>query len=194
VIDGRDEAALQATATAIGAIAAPGDITDPVHRVGLLDRSRLDLLVNNAGTLGASPLPPLGRYPLDSLRVLMESNVIAPLALIQLALPLLARSCGAVVNVTSDAAVEAYEGWGGYGASKAALDRLTAVLAAENGDVTFWSLDPGDMRTRMHQEAFPGEDITDRPEPETIAPVVLRLIEERRASGRVRAAELLSPR
>ena len=191
VIDGRDADALAATAAEIGAVAVAGDINDPDHRRRLVDRPRLDLLVNNAGTLGPSPLPPLAEFPVDELRAVFEANVVAQLALIQLALPALHASAGAVVNVTSDAAVEAYEGWGGYGASKAALERLSAVLAAENPDIRVWSLDPGDMRTQMHQDAFPGEDISDRPEPDVPAPAVLVLAEARPPSGRIRAMDLL---
>ena len=191
VIDGRDAEAVRTTADEIGAVAIPGDITDPEHRRRLVDRRRLDLLVNNAGTLGPSPLPPLAELPLDELRALFEANVVAQLALIQLALPALVQSGGAVVNVTSDAAVEAYEGWGGYGSSKAALERISAVLAAENPELGVWALDPGDMRTRMHQDAFPGEDIGDRPEPEVPAPAVLSLVDQRPPSGRVRATDLL---
>ena len=194
VIDGRDGPAVLRTGALIGARAVPGDIKDPEHRERLLDLPRLDLLVNNASTLGASPLPQLAKYPLDTLRDVFETNVLAPLALTQLALPLLARTDGAVVNVTSDAAVEAYEGWGGYGLSKAALEHLTAVLALENPTMRFWALDPGDMRTRMHQEAFPGEDISDRPEPETVAPGLVRLVTQRPPSGRIRAADLLVAR
>ncbi|HWE58040.1 MAG TPA: SDR family NAD(P)-dependent oxidoreductase [Acidimicrobiales bacterium] len=192
LIDGRDEDAVRRTAAEIGAQPRPGDVTDPHHRRELLDVARLDLLVNNASTLGPSPLPSLATYPLDRLRQVYETNLEAPLAIVQLALPLLEISGGAVINVTSDAAVEPYEGWGGYGSSKAALEAVTAVLAAENPGVRFWSFDPGDMRTRMHQEAFPGEDISDRPEPATVVPAVLRLIEQRPASGRVRAADLLA--
>lgn len=190
VIDGRDAEALQATADQIGAIAIPGDIADPDHRRRLLARPRLDLLVNNAGTLGPSPLPSLADLPLDELRGIFEANVVAQLALIQLALPALVESGGAIVNVTSDAAVEAYEGWGGYGSSKAALERISAVLAVENPQLRVWALDPGDMRTQMHQDAFPGEDISDRPEPEVSAPAVLWLAEQRPPSGRVRASDL----
>lgn len=192
IIDGRDGAAVEATASAIGAVARPGDVTDPAHRAALLDLPRLDLLVNNASALGASPLPPLGRYPLDTFRSVFETNVVAPLALIQLALPLLEATGGAVVNVTSDAAVEAYPGWGAYGASKAALERIGAVLAEEHSGIAVWTLDPGDMRTRMHQEAFPGEDISDRPPPELAAPAVVWLAEHRPPSGRVRAADLVA--
>ena len=191
VIDGRDGEALRATADQIGAIAIAGDIGDADHRRLLLARPRLDLLVNNAGTLGPSPLPPLADLPLEELRGIFEANVVAQLALIQLALPALRESGGAVVNVTSDAAVEAYEGWGGYGSSKAALERISAVLAVENPELRVWALDPGDMRTQMHQDAFPGEDISDRPEPEVSAPAVLWLAEHRPPSGRVRAADLL---
>lgn len=191
VIDGRDRQELEEAAGATGALAVRGDVTEAGHRSLLLDVPRLDLLVNNASTLGPSPLPHLSDLPLADLRRVIETNVVAPLALVQMALPLLRRSEGAVVNVTSDAAVEAYEGWGGYGSSKAALEQLTAVFAVENPEVRFWAFDPGDMRTRMHQQAFPGEDISDRPEPAEVAPAVLRLVEDRPPSGRVRAIDLL---
>ena len=177
-----------------GAHPVPGDITDPAHRAELVatarSRGRLDLVVNNASSLGPSPLPSLGAYPLDELESVLRVNVVAPLALVQLALPLLVTSGGAVVNITSDAAVEGYEGWGGYGASKAALDQLSNVLAAEVPGVRVWAFDPGDMRTQMHQDAFPGEDISDRPEPETVVPALRRLLADRPPSGRVRASDL----
>lgn len=194
VIDGRDGSAVERAAHLTGAMACPGDVTDARHRADLLDRRRLDLLMNNASTLGASPLPPLESYPLGTLREVFETNVVAPLSLIQAALPLLRRSSGVAVNVTSDAAVEAYPGWGGYGASKAALDQLTAVLAVEHPDVRFWAVDPGDMRTRMHQDAFPGEDISDRPDPERMAPMLLRLLYERPPSGRIRLTDMAPAR
>jgi NAD(P)-dependent dehydrogenase (short-subunit alcohol dehydrogenase family) len=176
-------------------IAIPGDVTDPAHRAALAraaqDAGRLDLLVNNAGTLGASPLPALADYPVDELRAAFEVNVIAPIALTQLLLPLLRASGGAVLNITSDAAVEAYAGWGGYGAAKAALEQASNVLAAEELAVRVWWADPGDLRTDMHQQAFPGEDISDRPWPETVVPAFTRLVAERLPSGRYRAAHLL---
>src|SRR5690606_12672568 len=146
----------------------------------------LDLLVNNASLLGASPLPRLRDHPLDALEDVYRVNVLAPLGLVQLALPLLRESGGAVVNVTSDAAVEAYEGWGGYGSSKAALEHLSRILAAEEPEVRVWWFDPGDMRTRMRAEAFPGEDISDRPDPAEVVPALRRLLAERPPSGRVR--------
>ncbi len=149
-----------------------------------------DLLVNNAGTLGASPLPALADYPPDELRAAFEVNVIAPIALTQLMLPLL-RVGGAVLNITSDAAVEAYAGWGGYGAAKAALEQASNVLAAEELGVRVWWADPGDLRTDMHQLAFPGEDISDRPEPSSVVPAFVRLVSERLPSGRYRAAHLM---
>jgi NAD(P)-dependent dehydrogenase (short-subunit alcohol dehydrogenase family) len=182
-----------------GAIVVPGDVTDPAHRdalasaVGQLaqaDQQRLDLLVNNASDLGPSPLPRLADVPLAAVRRVYETNVLAPLALTQLFLPLLRAANGTVLNVSSDAAVEAYQGWGAYGSSKAALDQLTAVLAAEEPELAVYSVDPGDMRTEMHQAAFPGEDISDRPEPEAIVPALLRLLATRPPSGRVRAADL----
>ena len=181
------------TGTRVTAIA--GDIADPEHRAALVAAARehggLDLVVNNASVLGPSPLPPLAEFPVDELTELFRINVFAPLALIQLALPLLAATGGTVVNVSSDAAVEPYEGWGGYGSSKAALDQLTAVLGAEQGGaVRVYAFDPGDMRTDLHQLAFPGEDISDRPEPETVVPALLRLVDERPAGGRYRASDL----
>jgi NAD(P)-dependent dehydrogenase (short-subunit alcohol dehydrogenase family) len=205
IIDARDGDALEQTAARIrrdaadgvAVVAVPGDVTDPDHRHELTGAAfqlgGLDLVVNNAGTLGAAPLPPLGDYPLGDLRVAFEVNVVAPLGLIQDALPLLSDSPRPrVVNITSDAAVEAYEGWGGYASGKAALEQLGAVLAAEQPELTVWSVDPGDLRTAMHQAAFPGEDISDRPLPETVVPAFLELIGSTRPSGRYRAAELAS--
>src|SRR5687768_7879636 len=196
IVDGRNAEALKAVTEPLGSIvkAVPGDVSDPAHRIELATAvagaGRLDLLVNNASTLGPSPLPGLDRYPVDALEAVFRTNVLAPIALTQALLPLLAPGA-AVVNLTSDAAVEAYEGWGGYGASKAALDQISAVLGAEHPEVRVYAFDPGDMRTAMHQEAFPGEDISDRPEPETVVPGLLRLLEDAPPSGRYRAAELL---
>jgi NAD(P)-dependent dehydrogenase (short-subunit alcohol dehydrogenase family) len=196
VVDGRDRSSLEAAADRLGPRLhiVPGDVTDPVHRGELVDQARrlggLDLLVNNAGTLGPSPLPPLREVDPRVLMDVLGTNVVAPLALIQLALPLLEERGGAVINVTSDAAVEAYEGWGTYGASKAALEQLSNVLAAEVRGVTVWWLDPGDMRTEMHQAAFPGEDISDRPLPESVIPAVVGLLDRRPPSGRIRASDI----
>jgi len=193
--DGRDADALTVAAREAGFMPIPGDVADPDHRADLAAAvgSGLDLLVNNASTLGVSPLPPLGRYPLAELEDVYRVNVFAPLALTQLLLPALTTARGTIVDVSSDAAVEAYEGWGGYGSAKAALDQLTAVLGAEHPDLAVYAVDPGDMRTAMHQLAFPGEDISDRPLPETSVPAFLRLLDERPASGRYRAADLLVP-
>jgi len=198
IIDARDGAALDAAADELraagGAVTAiAGDVTDPEHRAALLRAAggRLDLLVNNAGTLGASPLPALADYPADELRAAFEVNVIAPIALTQLMLPLLRASGGAVLNITSDAAVEAYAGWGGYGAAKAALEQASNVLAAEELALRVWWADPGDLRTEMHQQAFPGQDISDRPRPESVVPGFVRLVAERLPSGRYRAAHLI---
>lgn len=178
-----------------GAVIVPGDVTDPSHRAALSGTvTGLDLLVNNASDLGPSPLPRLADVPLAAARRVYETNVLAPLALVQLFLPLLRASRGTVVNISSDAATEAYEGWGAYGSSKAALDQLTAVLAAEEPELAAYSVDPGDMRTEMHQAAFPGEDISDRPEPETVVPALLRLIATRPPSGRLRAGDLARAR
>src|SRR5262249_48168922 len=139
--------------------------------------------------LGPSPQPNLADYPLDTLRDVYEINVVAPLALAQLALPSLRAHHGTIVNITSDAAVEGYEGWGGYGSSKAALEQWGNVLAAEEPDVHVYTFDPGDMRTQMHQDAFPGDDISDRPEPETVVPAFARLIEAKPANGRYRVSD-----
>ena len=203
IIDARDGDALAKAAAEIGGpyladqvTAIPGDITDPAHRAALKAAVEaaggLDLLVNNAGTLGASPLPALADYPVGELRAAFEANVVAPVALIQLLLPVLRVRGGAVLNITSDAAVEAYAGWGGYGAAKAALEQASNVLAAEELTVRVWWADPGDLRTQMHQQAFPGEDISDRPLPSEVVPGFVRLIGERLPSGRYRAQELLS--
>ncbi|MFP3901249.1 MAG: SDR family oxidoreductase [Acidimicrobiia bacterium] len=197
VIDGRDGEALGRAASEMGAgaHAVVGDVADGAHRAELVASARalggLELLVNNASLLGASPLPRLRDHPLDTLEGVYRVNVVAPLGLVQLTLPLLVGSGGAVVNVTSDAAVEAYEGWGGYGSSKAALEQLSRILAAEEPEVRVWWFDPGDMRTRMHAEAFPGEDISDRPEPAAVVPALRRLLAERPPSGRIRGADLL---
>jgi NAD(P)-dependent dehydrogenase (short-subunit alcohol dehydrogenase family) len=192
VVDARDAGALAATwdhDPRVTAIA--GDIANPAHRLDLVAATggTIDALVNNASVLGPSPQPALRDYPLDELRRVFEVNFVAPLALVQVALPRLAPRAR-VLNVTSDAAVEPYEGWGGYGSSKAALDQLTAILAAEHPELRVYAVDPGDMRTRLQQEAFPGEDISDRPLPEASVPGLLALLEGDVPSGRYRAAEL----
>jgi NAD(P)-dependent dehydrogenase (short-subunit alcohol dehydrogenase family) len=198
VIDARGGAHLQAAADDLGSMtevrAIPGDVSEEPHRFELVlaaeEIGRLDLVVNNASTLGLS-LQPLDRYPLDEIARVYSVNALAPLALFQRALPLLRASGGRVVNVTSDAAVEGYEGWGGYGSSKAALEQLSNVLAAEHPELRIYWVDPGDMNTQMQQEAFPGEDISDRPLPETSVPGILRLIEGELPSGRYRARDLV---
>jgi NAD(P)-dependent dehydrogenase (short-subunit alcohol dehydrogenase family) len=171
-------------------VAIAGDVADPEHRQALFAAAgdRVDLLVNNASALGPSPLPALDSYPLDELERVYRIDVLAPLALVQLALPRLPDG-GCIVNVTSDAAVEAYAGWGGYGSAKAALEQLTAVLAAERPELRVYAVDPGDMRTQMQQAAFPGEDISDRPPPEESVPGLLALIRGTRPSGRYQARE-----
>ncbi|WP_020662003.1 SDR family NAD(P)-dependent oxidoreductase [Amycolatopsis benzoatilytica] len=188
----RDPEPLRAAAAELGFTAVPGDVTDPSHRARLAEAAgpRLDLLVNNASTLGASPLPPLAEYPPDELETVFRTNVFAPLALTRLLLPALTAAHGVLVNISSDAAAEPYEGWGGYGSAKAALDQVSAVLGVENPKVAVYAVDPGDLRTAMHQAAFPGEDISDRPLPETAVPAFLRLLAERPPSGRYRAADL----
>lgn len=183
VLDARDTHHLAQSAPA-GAVLVAGDVTDTGHRQALKDAvdGPLDLLVNNASDLGPSPLPLLVDYALDDLRRVYDVNVLAPLALIALLQP------KHVINISSDAGVEAYQGWGGYGSSKAALDHLTAVLALEQPDRRVQAFDPGDLRTQLHQDAFPGQDISDRPLPETVMPAMLRLLEL--PSGRYRALDL----
>src|SRR3954454_13672298 len=199
VIDGRDRHALDEAVLRLRRLSAgqavhgiAGDVADPSHRAALVGAvaGGLDLLVNNASTLGPSPQPTLADYGSDEYRRVLDVNVVAPLALSQALLPLLRERHGTLVNVTSDAAVEGYAGWGGYGSSKAALEQVSNVLAAEEPEVLVYWFDPGDMRTQMHQEAFPGEDISDRPEPATIVPALLRLLERRPASGRYRASDV----
>jgi NAD(P)-dependent dehydrogenase (short-subunit alcohol dehydrogenase family) len=203
VVDARTEAELTAAAAGLSRLttvtALAGDVVDDDHRADLAaaaDRlGGADLLVNNASTLGGSPPPALGDFPLPALLETFEVNVLAPIALTQLVLPQLRRSpVGAVLNVSSDAAVEAYAGWGGYGSAKAALDHASAVLAKEEPDLRVWAVDPGDLRTRLQQEAFPGEDISDRPLPETVVPHLLGLLRDRPPSGRYLAAALVTAR
>ena len=204
VVDARDAAALAEAeellrhrlAPGADVVALAGDVADPAHRRDLVGAARalggLDVVVANAGILGPSPLPSLADYPLDGLRQVLEVNVVATLGLVQGSIGLLRRAGGGgrLVLVTSDAAAEPYPGWGGYGAAKAAVEQLGAVLAVEEPTLRVWVLDPGDMRTRMHQEAFPGEDISDRPEPGQVVPAIVGLIRSDRPSGRVRAADL----
>jgi NAD(P)-dependent dehydrogenase (short-subunit alcohol dehydrogenase family) len=166
-------------------------VGDERHRRALVTAAgdRIDALVNNASVLGPSPQPSLDVYPLDVLEDVLRVNTLAPLRLTQLALP--AMPDGArIVNVTSDAAVEAYEGWGGYGASKAALEQITQVLAAERPQLAVYAFDPGDMNTALHQEAFPGEDISDRPPPEDSVPALIALLTGDLPSGRYRDADV----
>jgi NAD(P)-dependent dehydrogenase (short-subunit alcohol dehydrogenase family) len=202
VIDGRDRVPLHEAAEELGRLttvqAVAGDVADSAHRQDLFEAvaslGGLDLLVNNASVLGPSPQPGLADYPLDTLEAVYRVNTIAPLALTQLALPYLEASEGRILNVTSDAAVEAYEGWGGYGSSKAALEHLTKVLAVERPRLRIYQVDPGDLRTRLHQEAFPGEDISDRPPPEVAVPGILALVDGDLPSGRYQAqAVTVSP-
>jgi NAD(P)-dependent dehydrogenase (short-subunit alcohol dehydrogenase family) len=200
VIDARGAEALESARMELeaqtGVVAFAGDVTDENHLRELVAAAerfgRLDALVNNASLLGPSPQPLLADYPLDVLEQVYRANVFGPLRLIQLALPLLSASGGRIVNVTSDAGVEGYEGWGGYGSSKAALEQLSNVLAAERPDLPVYWVDPGDMNTQMHQEAYPGEDISDRPPPEDSVPGLLRLLEQDPPlpSGRYRARDV----
>jgi NAD(P)-dependent dehydrogenase (short-subunit alcohol dehydrogenase family) len=198
VIDARDPVRLSEMVADLAiphaVTAIPGDVADPAHRRQLTDAvddaGGLDLLVNNASVLGPSPQPQLAVYPLEVLEQVYAVNTLAPLALFQIFLPQLARRGGRVVNVSSDAAVEPYPGWGGYGSAKAALDRLTSVLAIECPQLRIYSFDPGDMATDLHQQAFPGEDISDRPPPESVVPALLALAEGDLPSGRYRATDL----
>ncbi len=204
VVDARTRADLVETANELHRAGASevvpvvGSVSEPAHRQGLTDAvdglDGLDLLVNNASLLGPSPQPSLAAYPLDQFEQVYAVNTFAPLALTQGLLPRLRAHSGRILNITSDASVEPYDGWGGYGSSKAALDQWTAILGAEEPDVLVYALDPGDMRTAMQQEAFPGEDISDRPEPSTVIPAVLRLVDEQLPSGRYRASALLEQR
>jgi NAD(P)-dependent dehydrogenase (short-subunit alcohol dehydrogenase family) len=196
VIDGRDTGRLEVARRELEAVggrvhAVAGDVSDAAHR-GLMAAEvarlgGLDVLVNNASELGPSPLPALRDYGPADLERVYRVNVVAPLALTQLLIGELRRRRGCVVNVTSDAAVEGYAGWGGYGSSKAALEQLSRVLAVEEPDLRVYWVDPGDLRTRMHQDAFPGEDISDRPLPAVAVPGVLALIDGRLPSGRYQA-------
>jgi NAD(P)-dependent dehydrogenase (short-subunit alcohol dehydrogenase family) len=197
VVDGRRADDLAAAIEDLDSpyiVGVPGDVTDPRHRAALVDTAQrlgpVSLLVNNASRLGPSPQPTLRRYPLDELRAVYDANVFAPIALSQALLPSLSETNGVIVNVSSDAAVEAYEGWGGYGSAKSALDHATAILGAEEPHLAVYAFDPGDMRTAMHQQAFPDDDISDRPEPESIVPSFLRLVDERPPSGRYRSVDL----
>src|SRR5919206_2893540 len=194
IIDARGADALEAARAELAAqtrvVALAGDVTDEAHRAALAqaaqDAGGLDLVVNNASILGPSPQPLLLDYPLDALEDVYRTNVIAPLALLQAVRPAL-KAGARIINVTSDSAVEAYAGWGGYGSSKAALEQLSAILAAENEQWRVYWVDPGDMRTQMQQEAFPGEDISDRPLPEESVPGFLALLEGDLPSGRYAA-------
>ncbi len=189
IITARGATELFRAAAETGALAIPGDVADPAHRAALIeaasDLGGLELLVNNASGLGPVPLPPLAAYPLDGLTQLFQVNVIGPLALIQHSLPELRKRHGAVINITSDAAVEAYEGWGGYGATKAALDQVSNVLAVEETDIRVWWVDPGEMRTRMLADAIGTEEAATAPEPDDVVPTLMGLIRNRPASGRV---------
>lgn len=195
VLDARGADELDAATRELGAlsevVALPGDVADPEHRRALVAAAgeTIDLLVNNASVLGPSPQPSLADYPIGELERVFRVNAFAPLALAQRALPRMPDGAR-IINVTSDAAVEPYQGWGGYGSSKAALEQLSAILAAEQPSVRVYAVDPGDMRTRLHQEAFPGQDISDRPLARTSVPGLLGLIDGQHPSGRYVAREL----
>ncbi|GAA0686324.1 SDR family oxidoreductase [Kitasatospora atroaurantiaca] len=207
VLTARNPEALASAETELKArtetVALAGSVVDDDHRERLAEAAAslggASLLVNNASTLtgyelAGAAMPPLADFPLPGLLETFEVNILGPVALTQLLLPQLRARHGAIINLSSDAAVEAYAGWGGYGASKAALDHASATLAVEEPELRVWAVDPGDMRTRMHQDAFPGEDISDRPLPVTVVPAFLALLHERPASGRYRAADLAADR
>ena len=202
IVDGRDADRLATSIAHPDVVAIPGDVTDEDHRgaleVAVDDEGRLDLLVHNASALGPEPgprtvptwLPQLGDVTLDDLQQVWSTNVVAPLSLTAALLPALVASRGVLLSVSSDAAVEHYPGWGLYGASKAGLDHLTLTFGAENPAISAYAVDPGDMRTPMQQDAFPGEDISDRPLPESVVPHLLGLLESRPPSGRYRAGDI----
>ena len=200
VIDARDRDALEKAAGELARLAevraVPGDVTDEEHRRSLVaavdSLGNLDALVNNAGVLGPSPPPPLLELSLDALRQVLEVNMLAPLRLFQMTASRLEAARGCLVNVTSEAAVEAFEGWGGYGSSKAALEHISRVIAREHPGLDVYWIDPGDLNTRMEQEGFPHQDVSDRPDPATCVPAFLGLLERRPPSGRYRAAERLA--
>jgi len=193
-VDARGAKALEhAVAGLAGVVGVSGDVTDADHRRRLVETAGepIDLLVNNASLLGPSPLPLLAHYPLEELRSVYEANVFAPLALVQLSLSRLSPHAR-IVNLISDAALEAYETWGGYGSSKAALAQISAVLGAEHPGLRVYAVDPGDMHTQMQQDAFPGEDVSDRPPPEESVPGLLAVIEGNLPSGHYRARDLVA--
>ncbi|CAN5752583.1 SDR family oxidoreductase [soil metagenome] len=200
-IDARQAGPLEAArvelASLTSVVALAGDVRDSAHLTRLVDEATrlgpLFAVINNASLLGPSPQPPLATYPLSVLREVYEANVFAPLRLMQLALPRLEQGAR-IISVTSDAGVEGYEGWGGYGSSKAALEQLTSVFAAEHPGLRVYSVDPGDMRTQMQQEAFPGQDISDRPPPSDSVPGLLDLLGGDLPSGRYRSSELPAAR
>ena len=198
VLDARDAARLDESVEGLAhAHAIPGDVTDAGHRAALAARAAelggASLLVNNASTLGASPQPTVADLAPEVVETVFRTNLHAPVELVRALLPQLRANGGTVLNVSSDASVEGYPGWGAYGASKAALDQLSRVLAAEEPDLRVYAVDPGDMRTQMHQDAFPGEDISDRPPPEDVVPNLVALLASDLPSGRYRAAEIAVP-
>ena len=198
VLDARDAARLEESVQGLdGAHPIPGDVTDEEHRAALVARAAelggASLLVNNASTLGASPQPTVADLTPEVLEAVFRTNLHAPVELVRELLPQLRATGGTVLNISSDASVEGYPGWGAYGASKAALDQVSRVLAAEEPGLRVYAVDPGDMRTRMHQDAFPGEDISDRPFPDVVVPHLLALLTSGLPSGRYRASEIAVP-
>ncbi len=200
VVDARDGDRLRAELADLpsGSVTVvPGDVADASHRAALADaavtRGDVALLVNNASVLAGSPQPRLAALDAEAFARVLAVNTIAPADMVRRCVQQLTRSRGAVINISSDAAVEPYDGWAAYGASKAALDLVSAVLAVEHPELGVYALDPGDMATDLHQQAFPDEDVSDRPSPRTVVPALLHLVTVRPPSGRYRATELLAP-
>ncbi len=198
VLDARDAARLAESVEGLAhAHPIAGDVTDAGHRAALATRAAelggASLLVNNASTLGASPQPTIAELTPEVLEDVVRTNLQAPVELVRVLLPQLRATGGTILNISSDASVEGYPGWGAYGSSKAALDHVSRVLSAEEPDLRVYAVDPGDMRTRMHQDAFPGEDISDRPPPEDVVPHLVALLASDLTSGRYRAAEIPVP-
>jgi len=193
---GRLEAARQALSAHTEVTAILGDIGEGSHQGALTNAvatlGELNVLVHNASTLGPTPLRPMHELAAHELAAILAVNTVAPNELTRRLLPWLTVAHATVVAISSDAATHAYQTWGGYGASKAALDHLVGTWTVEHPDISWYAVDPGDMRTDMQQAAFPGEDISDRPLPEAVVPAFLRLLQERRPpSGRYQARELL---
>jgi NAD(P)-dependent dehydrogenase (short-subunit alcohol dehydrogenase family) len=199
IVTARGAAALDEVTTELrqltGVLALPGDVANAAHaerlvRLGLARFGHIDVLINNASELGPSPMPELVSLPVDEFERVLGTNVVAPLRLVQLVVPAMrARGGGLIVNVSSDAAVQAYPTWGGYGASKAALEHLSRVLAAEleGSGIRVAVVDPGDMDTAMHRAAEPSVDLSHLPGPDVAVPAFVRLLDDTAAFQRIEA-------